>query len=254
MPPDASLPGLAVQWPAPGRVRAFMSTRAGGVSQEPFASLNLGAHVGDDPDHVAHNRALLANRLGVAPVWLNQVHGNRVVVLEPGQSAADLPPADASVTATPGVACAVLVADCLPVLLAADNGRAVGAAHAGWRGLAAGVLEQTVRVVSQAAGCSAGEVHAWLGPCIGPRQFEVGDEVRDAFGPDGQGSFAAHCRRDGSAAWLADLPALARSRLRSAGVVSVSGGSWCTVEDRGRFFSFRRDRVTGRLAAAVMLG
>jgi polyphenol oxidase len=163
------------------------------------------------------------------------------------------PAADASFTDQPGVGCVVMVADCLPVLFAARNGQAVGAAHAGWRGLAAGVLENTLAAVARAAACEAAEVVTWLGPCIGPRQFEVGDEVREAFGPSGEVHFRASRRLDGSAAWLADLPALARQRLAARGVTSISGGAWCTVEGASRFFSYRRLRVSGRMAAAVAL-
>ncbi|HSW07014.1 peptidoglycan editing factor PgeF, partial [Aquabacterium sp.] len=165
--------------------------------------------------------------------------------------------ADASVSTTPGLACTVLVADCLPVLLCSRDGRAVGAAHAGWRGLAAGVIENTVRALCQATGCAPADLLAWLGPCIGPRQFEVGADVLQAFGarvesPDA-GRFVPRARADGQMRWLANLPQLARDRMAAAGVPAVSGGTWCTVEDASRFFSFRRDRITGRLAAAIAL-
>ena len=146
-----------------------------------------------------------------------------------------------------------MVADCLPVLFAAPGARGVGAAHAGWRGLAAGVLEATVQALCDAAGCAPQELSAWLGPCIGPRQFEVGADVLDAFGPAADRHFQLRPRADGAPRWLADLPALARDRLQAAGVARISGGAWCTVEEPSRFFSFRRDRVTGRMAAAVWL-
>lgn len=255
MPPDGAAFGLAVDWPAPANVGALMSTRAGGVSRPPFDTLNLrppglrGA-AADDPAAVLENQRRFAEALGASPVWLDQVHGADVVRLDAPRS--DLPRADASVTRVPGIACCVLVADCLPVLFCDRAGRAVGAAHAGWRGLAAGVLERTAAAVAELAGSPPGELLAWLGPCIGPRQFEVGADVLAAFA-GGERHFVHRPRPDGSDRWLADLPALARDRLAAAGVRQVSGGSWCTVEDGSRFFSFRRDRVTGRLAAGVCL-
>lgn len=229
-----------------------MSTRDGGVSAPPWASLNLGSAVGDDAAHVAINRSRFQAQLeGARPVYLRQVHGARVLRLE-ASTPSDRVEADAAVTTLPGLACTIQVADCLPVLLCDRAGRAVGAAHAGWRGLAAGVIDEAVAAVCAAAGCGAGEVLAWLGPCIGPRQFEVGDDVRLAFGcPDSR--FATHTRKDGSRAWLADLAGLAHDRLRAMGVVAVHRHGACTVEEGSRFFSFRRDGVTGRLAAAVWL-
>lgn len=248
---------LRPDWAAPGNISAGMSTRRGGVSTAPFDSLNLrppglrGDAV-DDEAAVRENQRRFAEALGAQPVWLDQVHGNGVVDLDTLPADDALPRADASVSSTAGRACAVLVADCLPVLFCAANGRAVAAAHAGWRGLSAGILENTVAALCDAAHCSPADVLAWLGPCIGPRQFEVGADVLQAFGGD-EAHFVFRPRADGSARWLADLPALARARLRRSGVGAVSGGQWCTVEDPGRFFSFRRDRVTGRLAAAVAL-
>jgi YfiH family protein len=236
---------LPVAWDAP--VDALMSTRAGGVSVGPWTSLNLGIAVGDDPAAVAENRRRFAVALGAEPVWLRQVHGT--VVLRLGVDDPDHP-ADAAWTDRPGLACSVQVADCLPVLLAHRDGRAVAAAHAGWRGLAGGVLENTVRAVCAGIGCDAQDLLAWLGPCIGPRRFEVGADVLAAFADSPQ-HFVSRPRPDGAARWLADLPALARARLRRAGVERVAGGGWCTVEDASRFFSFRRDGVTGRMAAAV---
>jgi polyphenol oxidase len=242
---------MQVDWQA--SAGAWCSPREGGVSIGPFESLNLGTAVGDDPAAVAENRRRFAQRLeGARPVWLKQVHGVRVVRLD----ADDLerPPleADAAWTDRPGIACTVQVADCLPVLFSTADGRAVAAAHAGWRGLAAGVLESTVAVLGQGAGAAPGEIHAWLGPCIGPKHFEVGPEVAEAFAADAQ-HLRFHPRPDGDARWLADLPALARARLRRAGLhpARISGGAWCTVAEPSRFFSYRRDRVTGRFAAAV---
>ncbi|MCW7539847.1 peptidoglycan editing factor PgeF [Aquabacterium sp. A7-Y] len=234
-----------------------MSTRAGGCSRAPYDSLNLGDHVGDDPADVRRNREHFAAALGAQPVFLTQVHGTRVVWLGAGdvlqQNAGGAPAieADAACTTEPGIACTVMVADCLPVLFAAPDGSGVAAAHAGWRGLAAGVLENTVATLCEASGCTPGELQAWLGACIGPRQFEVGDEVREAFGGE---AVAQRFRATGVAGkWWADLCGLARDRLQAVGLASISGGQWCTVEDRSRFFSFRRDRLTGRMAAAVWI-
>lgn len=247
--PDWLIPA----WAAPG-VGGFMTTRHGGVSDAPFNTFNLRHQIGDAPEAVAHNQARLARAAGATPVYLNQVHGARVVRLgladaAPGALVHD---ADASVTTLPGIACTVLVADCLPALFAAPGGRAVGAAHAGWRGLAAGVLEATLREVCEAGGCKPEEVEVWLGACIGPRKFEVGADVLEAL--------VATVRRvparfvpDAPAKWLADLPQLARDRLLAAGVHTVRGGTWCTVSDASRFFSFRRDRATGRMAALVWI-
>lgn len=247
---------LPVDWGAPVSVGAVMSTRQGGCGAGPFARFNLGDHVGDDPANVAANRAIWSALMpGAHLAWLTQVHG--AVVVDAAQAAraalqGERPPqADGSWTGEPGVACVVQVADCLPVLFAARNGRAVGAAHAGWRGLAAGVLERTAAAVAHAAGCAPADLACWLGPCIGPRQFEVGADVLEAFG--GGERFVSRPRPDGPARWLADLPGLARDRLQTFGLHQVAGGTWCTVEDRSRFFSFRRDGVTGRMAAAVWL-
>ena len=241
----------------PREVGALMTTRAGGASRAPWDSLNLGAAVGDDPGAVAANRSRFAAATGAAPVFLEQIHGTRVVRVGRRDAEVDVPPprADASVCAEPGVACTVLVADCLPVLLAAPDGRGVAAAHAGWRGLAGGVVEAALHALCQAAGCAPGAVSAWLGAAIGPRCFEVGEDVLRAFGAEpgstARSHFAARPGLPGK--WLADLPGLARDRLRAAGVGAIAGGSWCTFEDATRFFSFRRDRITGRMAAAIWI-
>lgn len=244
---------LRPDWPAP--VGALCSTRAGGVSSRAFATLNLGRAVGDDPAAVAENRRRFASWLdGARPGWLHQVHGTRVQRLSPaelGDPDAEPPEADAAWTDAHGLACVVQVADCMPVLLAAADGRAVAAAHAGWRGLAAGVLEATLDALRDGAGLMPSEILAWIGPCIGPRHFEVGAEVLAAFGASASTDFRPQPRPDGSMRWLADLPSLARARLRAAGVSSIGGGSWCTADDASRFFSFRRDGVTGRIAAAI---
>jgi len=230
-----------------------MSLRQGGFSAPPYDSWNLGDHVGDDPLAVARNRERLVRALGVRPVWLNQVHGAKVV-----DAAAHLdgpaPSADASWTSQPGVACVVGVADCLPVLFAAPHGRAVGAAHAGWRGLAAGVLESALRAVCEAAACPPSELIAWLGPAIGPAHFEVGPDVFHAFGGGVHFQLRPHAATpDGSPRWLADLPGLARDRLYSAGLRRITQAGVCTVSQPDRCFSYRRDRVTGRMVAAVWL-
>ena len=239
-------------WPAATEVGALMSSRGGGVSGAPWQSLNLGVAVGDAAASVAENRRRFEAAMGVPTVYLRQVHGRRVVRLRAADAGCTLDePADAAITTEPGIACTVQVADCLPVLFAAPLGRGVGAAHAGWRGLAGGVLEATVAALCDAAACEPQHLRAWLGPCIGPRQFEVGADVVEVF--DHAPRFLPRARADGSMRWLADLPGLARDRLRAAGVTQLSGGAWCTVEDASRFFSFRRDGVTGRMAAAVWL-
>lgn len=233
-----------------------MTTRAGGGSRGPYASMNLGEFVGDDPDAVAGNRALLIERIGARAVFLQQVHGARVVRVtaqDAWPSSAPLHQADACVTTEPGLACVVQAADCLPVLFAAANGMAVAAAHAGWRGLAAGVLEQTLQAVCEAVHCEPAEVSTWLGACIGPDDFEVGGDVLQAFGvPAVPGQSAPHFKARAHERWWADLAGLARQRLTQAGVSSVSGGTWPT--HGSRFFSFRRDRgVTGRMGAAIWI-
>lgn len=245
--PDWQLPG---SWPA---IQAFMTTRAGGCSDGLFASMNVGAAVGDEPARVRANRSRVAEVLGASPVFLKQVHGSEVLSLRPEHlQSAEPPVADASVSVTPGLGCAIQVADCLPVLFAAPGG--VGGAHAGWRGLAGGVLEHTVAALSAAAGCAPGELRAWLGPCIGPSRFEVGAEVLAAFGRSaGQPGpeFVYRANAAGEARWLADLPALARQRLRAAGLRHVSGGRWCTLSEPSRFFSYRHDARTGRMVAVI---
>ena len=236
-------------WPAPVNVIALSTTRQGGISEAPYDGFNLGHHVGDSPDAVAANRAGLADQLpaGTRIQWLQQVHGSCVV--EPPVSA-DYPEADASLTRQRGIACAILTADCLPVLLCNRAGTVVAAAHAGWRGLAGGVLEATVN----AMGDAPQELLAWLGPAIGPNIFEVGPEVRRVFtanAPASAGCFRASPDRDGH--FFADIYALARQRLASVGVNSVYGGGECTMTDQSRFFSYRRSGQTGRMASIILL-
>ena len=242
----ATLEFLHPDWAAPPGVRAAMTTRPGGVSRQPYASFNLAQHVGDDPEAVAENRRRLrvALELPAEPAWLEQVHGARVVVLP---SAAE-GPADGVVTRERGTVCAVLVADCLPVFLATRAGDRVGIAHAGWRGLAAGVVEATIAALD----CKPAELVAWLGPSIGRDAFEVGGEVREAFLSGDPGAAAAFRAGRGDR-WLADLPALARRRLAAAGVGTVTGGDLCTHSDPARFYSYRRDGATGRMAALAWL-
>ena len=245
---DAFLPLLKPDWPAPARVRAAVTTRIGGCSEGPYASLNLGVHVGDDPQCVAANRAWLRRALNLngEPVWLRQVHGVTVVPLPAPPDALE---ADAAVATQAGVVCAILTADCLPVLFCDEAGSVVAAAHAGWRGLLAGVLENTL----QAMAVPPPRVIAWLGPAIGPRAFEVGAEVRNAFVARDPAAAAAFASSTSPGKYLGDLYALARLRLRAAGVQKIYGGNLCTHGDGERFYSFRRDGVCGRMASLVWL-
>lgn len=236
---------IVPDWPAPPGVRALSTTRRGGYGGGSYASFNLAHHVGDDPVVVAANRQLLRNRLPVSPCWLKQVHGIGCVDVDAAWPGIE---ADASVSHAPVQACTVLTADCLPILLCDQAGTVVAAAHAGWRGLAAGVIEATV-----AAMRLPGErLMAWLGPAIGPAAFEVGDEVRTAFLRDDAGAAAAFVPH-GAGKWLCDLYALARRRLARLGVGRVHGGGFCTYTEGERFFSYRRDGVTGRMASLVWL-
>jgi YfiH family protein len=281
MHPDWIVP----DWPAPANVRALMTTRAGGVSQAPYDSFNPAGHVDDEPAAVAENRRILRESLPAEPLWLNQVHGTRVFELAlptpslPASGEGEnpspaggggwegektihrdrfaggqiMPEADASLTREPGQVCAVLTADCLPVLFCDDAGSVVAAAHAGWRGLASGVLEETVKAMN----VDPGRILAWLGPAIGPDSFEVGPEVREAFvarhpmagiafRPAFPGTLDETPRK-----WLADIYMLARIRLAAIGVERVHGGGACTFKDSRRFFSYRRDGRTGRMASLI---
>jgi polyphenol oxidase len=242
---------LTPEWPAPGGVRAAFTLRQGGVSSAPFATLNLGLHTGDQPEAVEENRRRVREvlRLPAEPAWLDQVHGAEVVALGAIEAAArpvGPPRADAAVTREVRRVCAIQVADCIPVLLAARNGCAVGAAHAGWRGLAAGVLEAAVRTLA----LQPSRIVAWLGPGIGAHHFEVGEEVREAFPHAGVGSAFV---RNSRGRWQCDLAALARARLQALGVHAVYGGNWCTYADAARFFSYRRDGRCGRMAALIWI-
>lgn len=235
---------LLPDWPAPARVKACVTTRAGGVSLAPFDTFNLAEHVEDDLQAVTHNRQCLSARIDCSPAWLRQVHGVAVADADPAVVAE----ADASWTTKTGVACAVLTADCLPVLFCDRAGSRVAAAHAGWRGLAAGVLEATLAALA----VPASEVLVWLGPAIGPQAFEVGSEVREVFlGVDPQAA-SAFVPSANAGRFMADLYALARLRLAACGVSSVYGGGFCTVSDP-RFYSYRRAARTGRFASLVWL-
>ncbi|MDC8760383.1 peptidoglycan editing factor PgeF [Janthinobacterium fluminis] len=254
-------PFLLPHWPdAPANIGALSTLRGGGVSPAPYGDgqggggLNLGVHVGDRADLVQRNRYLLQGVLPTQPAWLTQVHGSAALDasdIVPGHA----PEADASFTAARGAVCAILTADCLPVLFCDADGKVVAAAHAGWRGLAGGVLAHTVRAMR---GAGAGDILAWLGPAIGPSQFEVGADVLQAFraGAEGAGAlaeveaaFAPLPGRPGK--YLADIYALARSVLRRDGVGRIAGGEFCTVSDAARFYSYRRDGVTGRQASLI---
>ncbi|XZG71236.1 peptidoglycan editing factor PgeF [Chitinibacteraceae bacterium HSL-7] len=237
---------ITPDWPAPANVRSLQTTRPGGVSTAPFAALNLGDHVGDDPQAVAENRRRVACALPGAPLWLTQVHGT--VVADANVAHAGQPEADASVATQAGRVCAVMTADCLPVLLCNRAGTAVGAAHAGWRGLLDGVIEATVSAMQR-----DDEIIAWLGPAIGPAAFEVGDEVRAAFVARDARAATAFTPSPNTGRWLADIYALARQRLADCGITAVYGGNACTVSDAARYFSYRRDHSTGRMASLIWL-
>ena len=232
-------------WPAPSNVRALQTLRSGGVSQTPWSSFNLGDHVGDLADHVAANRAALRQLLPREPLWLTQVHG---VVAVNAENSPNFVTADASYTRAKGHVCAAMTADCLPVLLCDCAGSVVAAAHAGWRGLLDGIIEQTVAGMA----VPPATLIAWLGPAIGPACFEVGDEVRAAFVSKSATAASAFVEH-GHNKWLADIYQLARQRLNALGVLAISGGEACTFSEPERYFSYRRDGVTGRMASLIWL-
>lgn len=238
---------IVPEWPAPANVRAFVTTRAGGVSGGEYASLNLGARSGDSAENVARNRLVVRAHLPAMPRWLAQVHGTAVAAVDRLASGM-VPTADAAVATSAGHVCAVLTADCLPVLLADRAGTRVAVAHAGWRGMAAGVIESAVA----ALGAAPGEVLAWLGPAIGPESFEVGPDVHLAFTTDDPDAAQAF-RPQGGGKFMADLYALARRRLARAGVSQVHGGGLCTRRDAERFFSYRREKRSGRMGAFIWI-
>ncbi|WP_126444228.1 peptidoglycan editing factor PgeF [Sulfuricystis multivorans] len=242
MPADFIVP----DWPAPPHIHALVTTRAGGVSTGPYASFNLADHVGDDPEAVAENRHRLRAFLPTEPVWLEQVHGTRCI---DAASVAVGCEADAAYSRIPGVVCAVLTADCLPVLLCDEAGTVVAAAHAGWRGLAAGVIEATVAAMN----VPGERLLAWLGPAIGPQSFEVGGEVRGAFIAHDPAAASAF-RAQANGKWLCDIYRLAALRLQALGVCRITSADFDTVRDAERFYSYRRDGVTGRMASLIWLG
>lgn len=231
---------ICPDWPAPKQVTAFTTTRVGGVSEGPWSSFNLGNRCGDDPSRVKQNRALLRAALPAPVQWLQQVHGT--IVVQPTGEIKQEPEGDAMVTFEAGRVCAVLTADCLPVMFCNRSGNRVGAAHAGWRGLADGVLEATVSAMDE----DPAELMAWLGPAIGPQAYEVGSDVAQAFAEEFPLGFTRRGDR-----FLMDIYALARLKLAAAGVGTVYGGGFCTLTDADRFFSYRRDAVTGRMASVV---
>jgi YfiH family protein len=236
---------IVPDWPAPQNVRTLQTTRIGGVSRAPYDSLNLGDHVGDAPMSVARNRMLLNTLLPSEPVWLNQVHGT---VVASADNAGCLPQADACIARRRDSVCVVMTADCLPLLLCDRDGTVVGAAHAGWKGLAAGVIEATVQRMAVAPQ----NVFAWLGPAISQHSFEVGDDVRNLFvgtHPRAESAFIPGA----TGKWFADIYELSRLRLRELGVTEIYGGAYCTFRERERFFSYRRDGVTGRMGTFVWL-
>jgi polyphenol oxidase len=238
---------IVPDWPAPARVRAFVTTRSGGVSTGEYGTLNLGGSGGDAAGNVARNREIVRSFLPEAPRWLRQVHGTDVADLDRAPDGGVLT-ADAAATSQAGRVCSVLTADCMPLLLCDSDGRRVAIAHAGWRGLAAGVVENAVA----ALGAEPAKVLAWMGPAIGPRAFEVGAEVREAFvraRPEAASAFAPHV----PGKYLADLYALARQRLAALGVRSISGGGFCTYSEPERFFSYRREKASGRMGAFIWL-
>ncbi len=243
---------ITPDWEAPSRVRACVTTRMGGVSRAEWQGLNLGTHVGDDPLAVKRNRRMLVDELSLpsSPVWLEQVHGKVVI---DASTATGMPLADASYTDTTGVVCSVMTADCLPVLFTNEKGSCVAAAHSGWRGLHQGILEATVEAMPE----KPKNILAWMGPAIGAEVFEVGTEVRDVFvvklGNAALSAFHPSKNRQGESRFLADIYALARLTLKRVGVNKVFGGGFCTFTDDQRFYSYRREAVTGRMASLIWM-
>jgi len=243
---DEHIDFILPDWGAPPRVHAFSSMRQGGVSQPPYASFNLAAHAGDEPQAVAENRRRLAAQVALPtePVWLQQVHGKHIITGDP--TTADC--ADGAVTREAGRVCVVLTADCLPLLLCDRHGQVVGAVHAGWRGLLAGVIEAAV----DAFDCDAADILAWMGPAIGPQAFEVGEDVFRSFTVQDARSERAFTPGLNNR-WLADIYQLARQRLHGCGIESVWGGDRCTYSEPAQFYSYRRDGITGRMASLIWL-
>ena len=250
-----------LHWAAPQQIKTMITHRHGGFSQPPFDSLNLGLHVGDDPAMVQKNRDALKTVLPNEPIWLNQVHGTQVIDADSRNDWSNVPSADASVTSTPGQVLAIMTADCLPVLLASKDGKVVGAAHAGWRGLAAGVIEQTVALMRTKQSNQTQthpetetqtEILAYLGPAIGPHAFEVGSEVRDIFIAQNPASAACFEELQEKGKYLADIYALATLRLNALGIEQIEGGDECTLQNPD-YFSYRRDQQTGRMGSFIWI-
>jgi YfiH family protein len=245
-----------LQWGAPEQIKTMITNRHGGLSQAPFDSLNLGLHVGDDSVAVQKNREALKVVLPNEPIWLNQVHGTQVIDADIRNACLDVPSADASVTSTPGQVLAIMTADCLPVLLASSDGKVVGAAHAGWRGLAAGVIEQTVALMrtkqTQNEAQTQSEILAYLGPAIGPHAFEVGSEVREIFMAQNPSSAACFEQLQEKGQYLADIYGLACLRLNALGIEHIEGGAECTLQNPD-YFSYRRDQQTGRMGSFIWI-
>lgn len=246
--PDSATGWITPDWPIPANIRAVCTTRHGGVSAAPFDSLNLGDHVGDNPYAVARNRMIVGDSLQLPsePLWLKQVHGVDVCAMDVGTC---YPTGDASTAFRKGQVCVIMTADCLPVLFCDRAGTRVAAAHAGWRGLEAGVLERTLASLD----CEPADLLVWLGPAIGPQAFEVGEEVRAAFMQHDPAAETAFQPSGNAGKWLADIYRLARQRLQAAGVSAVYGGDLCTYSDAERFFSYRRDGQTGRMASLIWM-
>jgi YfiH family protein len=234
---------LIPDWPAPGNIHAATTLRTGGVSTGPYAGMNPALHVGDQTDRVLQNRQILKERLHLPsePVWLNQIHSNLAIDAAKSES---LPDADSSYTSKPGIVCTVMTADCLPLLVCDTSGTYIAAIHAGWRGLLAGIITNTVKNLPKS------NLMVWLGPAIGPESFEVGSEVRDVFMKKSD-EFATAFKQAGDDKWLADIYQLARIELIQLGIEKVYGGNFCTVSDQARFFSYRRDHETGRMATLI---
>ena len=248
---------ISPHWPAPMTVKALVSTRLGGVSQKPYDSLNLGDHVGDRVEDVLQNRAILTKALPTQPIWLKQTHSTSVSTPHSRQFKLEKPiNADASVSNIPGEVLIIMTADCLPILFTNSSGTVIGAAHAGWRGLCAGVLENTIdELLNISHDKNPADLMAWLGPAIGPEAFEVGQDVVKAFTDSGftvpAGAFKPIPNKPGK--FIADIYLLARTRLEASGVKMVTGGQYCTVRDHEQFFSYRRDGETGRFASAIWI-
>lgn len=235
------------EWPAPANVKALQTTRNGGISTAPYDTLNLGLHVGDDPVRVNRNRQMLEPLMPSEPVWLEQVHGT---VVANADAAACRVQADACIARQRGSVCVIMTADCLPVLLCDEAGTVVAAAHAGWRGLCDGVIEATVREM----GVAPQQLMAWLGPTIGPHAFEVGEDVRAAFMAHDAQAAAAFIPLAAEGKYRADIVRLARQRLNALGITRITGGTFCTFHQKDKFFSYRRDGVTGRMGTFIWLG